>query len=185
MAMDKLILVNENDEVLGYEDKESCHRKPTKRHRAFSVFILNSQGQMLVHKRSRSKKTWPGFWSNACCSHPRKGEGLSEATQRRLLEELGFTCPLEGLFRFEYSADYDDEWGENEIDYVFLGIFDGDVKPDYNEIEEWLFIFQEELMKDIEHNQEKYTPWFKKALPRVINHIKLKSGTLPMSGCAV
>ena len=119
LVTDFLILVDENDNEVGYEEKELCHLLPTKRHRAFSIFIFNSAGKILIHKRSALKKTWPGFWTNACCSHPRKGESLEEATARRLQEELGFQTQLIHLFTFLYHADYDGTYGENEIDHVF------------------------------------------------------------------
>ncbi len=119
--MDLLVLVDSEDNIMGYDEKENCHFIPTRLHRAFSIFIINSKGEMLVHKRSRLKNTWPGYWTNACCSHPRKGETLNDATQRRLREELGFACPLKYIFKFQYKSDYDRKYGENEIDNVFIG----------------------------------------------------------------
>ena len=172
--IDEVILIDHRDNDIGSEEKDACHRIPTKLHRAFSIFIVNEQGNMLIHKRAVTKKTWPGFWSNACCSHPRKGEGLPEATLRRLHEELGFTCPLQHILTFRYKADYNTEFGENEIDHVFVGQFDGVIKPNKDEIEDWRFISIEELSRDIYKNPEKYTPWFKKALPRVITNLHLK-----------
>jgi isopentenyl-diphosphate delta-isomerase len=165
---DEIILVDHLDNDIGFEEKDACHRIPTKLHRAFSVFVLNEPRQMLIQKRAATKKTWPGFWSNACCSHPRKGESLSDAAQRRLQEELGFTCPLQYVLRFRYKAAYNEEFGENEIDHVFVGQFDGVVKPNEDEIEDWRFISVDELSDDILKNPEKYTPWFKKAFPRVV-----------------
>jgi isopentenyl-diphosphate delta-isomerase len=126
---------------------------------------------MLIHQRGLLKKTWPGYWTNACCSHPRKGETLEKATMRRLREELGFETPLTYLFSFHYEADYDGKYGENEIDYVFVGIYDGKISQDRNEIEDWRFINVKDLMEDIRDNYETYTPWFKKALPGVLTHL--------------
>jgi isopentenyl-diphosphate delta-isomerase len=125
---------------------------------------------MLIQKRASTKKTWPGFWSNACCSHPRRGESLSVATPRRLQEELGFTCPLQHIFTFRYEADYDHEFGESEVDHVFFGQYDGPIKPNKDEIAEWKFMSVEELVRDIDDHPEGYTPWFKKALPGVITY---------------
>ncbi len=169
--MDRLIIVDENDKEIGYGEKDECHLIPAKLHRAFSIFIFNSKGEMLIHKRSGSKKTWPGYWTNACCSHPRKGESLEEATTRRPREELGFTCPLESLFSFYYKADYDSTYGEHEIDHVFMGIYDGDVTPDGNEIEELAFVPVDALIEDVQRSPQKYTPWFRQALPTVLEHI--------------
>jgi len=172
--MDRLIIVDENDKEIGYGEKDECHLIPAKLHRAFSIFIFNSKGEMLIHKRSGSKKTWPGYWTNACCSHPRKGESLEEATTRRLREELGFTCPLKFLFSFYYKADYDSTYGEHEIDHVFMGTYDGDVTPDRNEVEELMFVPTYVLREDVQRAPQKYTPWFKQALPAVLEHIATK-----------
>jgi isopentenyl-diphosphate Delta-isomerase len=169
--MDMLILVDAEDNISGYDEKENCHLIPTKLHRAFSIFIINSKGEMLIHKRSTLKDTWPGFWTNACCSHPRKEESLDNATQRRLMEEMGFTCPLKYLFKFQYRSDYDKKYGENEVDHVFIGFYDGTLKPDKNEIEEWKFIGIDTLQEDVKNYPAKYTPWFMKALPGVISSI--------------
>lgn len=170
--MDTLILVDKNDRETGYEEKERCHLIPTRLHRAFSIFILNTKGEMLIHKRCGIKQTWPGFWTNACCSHPGKGESLETATKRRLQEELGFKCDLKYLFPFHYKTNYDKRYGENEIDHVFWGTYDGIVKPNREEIEDWKFMTIEKLLADIKKHPERYTPWFKKALPRVLKHIQ-------------
>jgi len=171
--METLILVDAEDNTTGYEEKEICHSIPTKLHRAFSIFVVNSKGEMLIHKRSNLKKTWPGLWTNACCSHPRKDELIESATRRRLLEELGFACSLNYLFSFQYQIDYSDKYGENEIDYVFLGYYDGPIHPDKKEIEQWRFVKVDDLMEDIQKHTEDYTPWFKIALPKVIKHLYL------------
>jgi len=170
--MDMLILVNKDDEEVGCKEKESCHLIPVALHRAFSIFIVNTKGQMLIHKRQSTKKTWPGFWTNACCSHPRKGEDLQEATKRRLQEELGVICDVKPLFKFHYRADYDTKYGEHEVDHVFLGIYDGDVKPNNDEIQEHRFMAIDELMEDVRLRGGEYTPWFKLALPGVREHVE-------------
>jgi len=170
--MDELILVDSEDNEIGCAEKESCHIIPTKLHRAFSIFILNYENEMLIHKRSGLKNTWPGFWTNACCSHPRKGESIEDAAKRRLMEELGFACPVDYIFKFQYKADYDERYGENEIDHVFMGIYGGPIKPDKDEIDEWRFLPIEALIRDVEKQPHLYTPWFINALPEVINHIR-------------
>jgi len=166
--MDMLILVDAEDNIAGYDEKENCHLIPTKLHRAFSIFIVNSKGEMLIHRRSGLKNTWPGFWTNACCSHPRKGESLENATQRRLMEEMGFVCSLKYLFKFQYQSDYDKKYGEDEVDNVFIGFYDGALKPDKDEIEEFKFIGIDALLEDVKNNPANYTPWFMKALPEVV-----------------
>ena len=167
--MDQLILVDSADKEIGHDSKENCHLLPTKLHRAFSIFIF-SKGKMLLTKRSSLKKTWHGFWTNTCCSHPRKGEKIEDAVKRRLKEEMGFTCDLKYLFKFEYKADFDDKYGENELDSVFIGVYDGDIKPDKNEVEEWKFVDVNELRKDVGNNPDKYSPWFKLCFEKVIDY---------------
>jgi isopentenyl-diphosphate delta-isomerase len=179
--MDELILVDSDNNVTGYAEKESCHLIPTSLHRAFSIFIFNSKGEMLVQKRSRLKKTWPGFWSNACCSHPRRGERTEDAATGRLQLEMGFTCPLKYLFHFQYQSEYDDTYGENEVDHVFLGLYDGTPDPNSDEVEDWRSIRIQELLKDVERHQAKYTPWFKIALPLVASHLPQDADT-PVTG---
>lgn len=169
---EELILVNSNDREIGYEEKEKCHYGRPKLHRAFSVFIFNDKGEMLMTKRSRMKKTWPLHWSNACCSHPRKGETVEKAAARRVKEELGISAPLTFLFKFEYSAQYNKEWGEHELDHVFAGRYAGTIRPNHDEVDDIKFVSTEKLREDIEKNPEKYTPWFKLALDRVIEHTK-------------
>ncbi|MCX6815908.1 MAG: isopentenyl-diphosphate Delta-isomerase [Candidatus Aenigmarchaeota archaeon] len=170
--MEQVVLVDKKDKEIGYEEKYAVHRHPTRLHRAFSVFIFNAKNEMLITKRSSLKKTWPSFWSNTCCSHPRRGEEVKDAAQRRLKEELGIFVPLNYLFKFEYSADYDKEWGENEMDHVFAGKFSGKPKPDKGEIDEWKFVNVKDLLSDIKKNPNKYTPWFKMCINRVLENMK-------------
>lgn len=169
--MEQVILVDSEDNELGLKEKFECHKTPVPLHRAFSVFILNNKEQLLIQKRNKDKKTWPGFWSNTCCSHPMPNEPVQIASERRLEEELGFTCPLDFLFKFEYAAKYDDEWGENELDHVFVGYYDGAVKPDENEIDEIKFVDLAELEKDMAANPNDYTPWLRICFRRFLYHI--------------
>ncbi len=166
--METLILVDSSDKEIGYEEKEKCH-SPPKLHRAFSVFILNSSNEMLITQRSSAKKTWPLFWSNACCSHPGKGESCEAAAKRRVKEELGIECEPRFLFKFEYSAKYDNKWGEHELDWVFIGKHNGPIKPDKNEISGWKFVGVQELKEDVKKSPGKYTPWFTMALEKVLD----------------
>ena len=164
-----LFVVDENDQVLGYEDKISCHSGAGILHRAFSIFIFNSQGQLLLQKRSDQKLLWPHFWSNSCCSHPRKNEWLERSTLRRLREELGFSTDLKFLFKFQYQAHYENIGSENEICSVFAGKYDGEVSVNENEISDWKFVDAGELDEMIAETPDQFTPWFKMEWERIRN----------------
>jgi len=166
--MDEVILVNAEDQPIGTSEKMRAHENPAKRHRAFSVFVFNNHDELLLQRRGLKKKTWPGFWSNTCCSHPRPNEDTEQAAQRRLREELGFTCPLTFLFKFEYSARYDDTYGEHEVDWVFVGTYNEQVAPDDKEIEETRFTDIATLRNDMAQHPERYTPWFLDCFERVL-----------------
>lgn len=137
-------------------------------HRAFSVFLFDSEGRMLITKRSAKKNTWPGFWSNACCSHPHEGESTEDAAQRRLEEELGISTELRFLFTFEYRAGYDADWGEHELDHVFAGRHHGPLAPDRDEVAQEEFVDVEDLKRDVRDRPDRYTPWFRISLERVL-----------------
>jgi isopentenyl-diphosphate delta-isomerase len=168
-AQETLILVDSRDRQTGVEGREACHRRPLKLHRAFSVFLFDPNGRMLITKRSAKKNTWPGFWSNACCSHPREGEETEEAARRRLGEELGISAELRFLFAFEYRADYDAMWGEHELDHVFVGRHHGPLAPDEDEVDEAKLIDVEDLRRDVRDRPDRYTPWFRISLERVLS----------------
>ena len=169
--MEQVVLVDTEDNEIGLEEKNACHKNPVKLHRAISVIVLNNNGEMLITRRAPTKNTWPGFWSNTCCSHPRKGEGVESAANRRLKEELGFTADLDFLFKFTYEAKFNDEWGEHELDHVFLSYYDGPVHAVPEEVSEYKFVDIDELKSDMEKHPEKYTPWFKIMFKRVMYHI--------------
>ena len=168
LMSDTLILVDGKDNEIGYEEKQEIHRNPVPLHRAFSIFIFNKAGRMLIQRRNSKKVTWGGVWSNACCSHPRKGESLQDAARRRLKEELGFATELRHLFHFTYDAVWNKEWGEHEFDHVFVGEYDGEVKPDKEEAEDYRWADVDELVKDMKSHPERYTPWFRMIIERVI-----------------
>lgn len=158
---DILILVNEKDEPVGYKEKIQCHLGRGMRHRAFSIFIFNSKGEVLIQQRSKEKMLWGGYWSNTCCSHPRKGEDMREAAHRRLFEEMGFKSRLTYAFKFRYSARFKNIGSENEFCSVFIGRFRGRVKADPSEAMAWKFIDYNKLLRDVKKNPRRYTPWFK------------------------
>ncbi|UCF65709.1 MAG: isopentenyl-diphosphate Delta-isomerase [bacterium] len=156
-----LILVNESDKEIGHKNKLACHQGNGILHRAFSIFIFNDAGKVLMQKRSSEKKLWPLFWSNSCCSHPRKGEKIEKATHRRMEEELGFRTDLQFIFKFQYQANYLDIGSENELCSVYIGKSIAVVRPNKNEIEEWQYLSVQELDQKIEDDPTQFTPWFK------------------------
>ena len=158
---DLLILVDESDEALGFKSKSECHEGNGTLHRAFSVFIFNPLGQLLIQKRSSNKELWDLHWSNSCCSHPKKNEQMELAVKRRLKEELGIECPVHYLYKFTYHATYKDLGSEHELCHVYVGIFDGEIKANPEEIDDWKFIKPDELEERIRNSKEDYTPWMK------------------------
>jgi len=157
---EKLILVDENDRIIGYDTKANCHKGEGILHRAFSIFILNSKGELLLQKRSNKKTLWPNYWSNSCCSHPRENETMEDAIKRRLYEELGLKNELEFVYKFKYHAKYKDIGAEREICYVYIGYNNDLPTINKNEISEYKYINKNDLFKDISENPETFTPWF-------------------------
>lgn len=174
--MEYIILVDRKDKPIGFEEKMKAHEKGGKLHRAFSVFIFNSEGKMLLQLRSVKKHHFGGLWTNTCCSHPRKGEEIEEAAHRRLKDEFGFDTELKEIFHFIYKAT-DEKSGltEHEFDHVFIGKYDGKPKPNDAEIDEWKWADVKKLRQDMEENPDKYTPWFRIALDRVMKKVKIIS----------
>jgi isopentenyl-diphosphate delta-isomerase len=165
--MEKVILVDEGDNAVGEAEKMQAHREGLL-HRAFSVFLFDEKGNMLLQRRAMSKYHSPGLWTNTCCSHPRPGEDTIAAAQRRLKEEMGIeNCTLKEQFSFVYRTNFPDGLIEHEFDHVFTGTFDGDPTPNSSEVMEWKWIRMDELKTDILVNPERYTYWIKEALGRV------------------
>ena len=162
----KVILVDENDIQTGMAGKLEAHEQGLL-HRAVSVFIVNSRGDWILQRRALDKYHSNGLWTNTCCTHPQKGESVFDAAKRRLMEEMGFSVSLTEIFRFIYSARYDQTWGENEYDVVFRGKYSGEVKPDPTEAEDYKWISLDVVKKDIEANPDLYTPWFKIVLKKL------------------
>ncbi|MGQ9719966.1 MAG: isopentenyl-diphosphate Delta-isomerase [Candidatus Jordarchaeum sp.] len=163
-------LVDENDKELGSEEKIKTH-KEGRLHRAFSIFIFNSKGEMLLQKRAKSKYHSGGLWSNACCSHPRPGENLEYAAHRRLKEEMGFDCDLRKVFHFIYKTSLDNKLTEHEFDHVFIGDYDGVVKINPEEAEDFKWIKIDILKESVQRHPENYTEWFKIALSEVLKFL--------------
>lgn len=166
--MEEVILVDEQDREVGVLEKLEAHRQGVL-HRAFSIFLFNAHGQMLLQKRAKGKYHCPGLWTNACCSHPRVGETPIEAAHRRLKEELGFDCALKKAFSFVYKATLDRNLIEHEFDHVFIGTYNGPLdhlNPD--EVEECRWIDIPALLQEVKESPQQFTPWFLIALERVL-----------------
>ena len=156
-----LVLVDHDDHEVGFMDKASAHEGKGTLHRAFSLFVFNAKGELLLQQRAPGKRLWPGFWSNTCCSHPRRGETLDNAIHRRLSEELGLACPLEFLFKFEYQAQFDAEGAEHELCWVYVGRSDDAPTVNVNEISGLRYISPDALDAEMAAKPEAFTPWFK------------------------
>ena len=164
--VEEVVLVDETDRPVGTMEKIEAHRKALL-HRAFSVFIFNGQGNMLLQKRAAGKYHSPGLWTNACCSHPRPGEDIAAAAARRLREELGFETPLTRLFAFTYRSEYDNGLTEFEFDHVFLGRYDGSILPDTAEVGDYCYRAMDEIRADLQTSPARFTTWFHLAFPLV------------------
>ena len=167
MAEEFVILVDENDNEIGSMEKIEAHEKAVL-HRAFSIFVFNDAGQMMLQQRALSKYHSPGLWTNTCCSHPRPGETLLEATQRRIIEEMGFSCEMEEVLSFIYKAPFDHGLTEHELDHVFIGRYNDDPEINPDEVEAWKWVEVSDLLADIDKNPDNYTVWFKIALKEMI-----------------
>jgi isopentenyl-diphosphate delta-isomerase len=160
MGTQEVVLVDEQDRPLGTMEKIKAHEEGVL-HRAFSVIIFNSRGEMLIHQRASDKYHCGGLWTNACCSHPRIDETPEEAAKRRLKEEMGFTTDIDYLGSFIYKVDFENGLTEHEYDHMFCGYYDGQPQPNPEEVQDWKYISVNELLNDIERNPENYTFWFK------------------------
>jgi len=158
---EELILVDRDDKEIGYASKAIAHDGAGLLHRAFSLFLFNEAGELLLQQRAPGKRLWGGYWSNSCCSHPRRGESLEIATSRRLLDELNFEAELEYIYNFCYKASFGDAGSENELCHVFLGTATPDVKPNDSEIAAIRFLSGPQLDQEFRERPEAFTPWFK------------------------
>jgi isopentenyl-diphosphate delta-isomerase len=165
-----VILVDETDKPLGTMEKMEAHRKALL-HRAFSVFIFNEKGDMLLQKRAAGKYHSGGLWTNACCSHPRPGTDVIEAAAQRLMEEMGFSAKLVKLFDFIYRAPYDNGLTEHEFDHVLVGTYDGDIFPNPEEVSDFCYKSLPEIRHSLQSNGAEYSEWFKIAFPRVESYM--------------
>lgn len=158
--MDHVILVDASDNAVGTMEKMEAHRKGAL-HRAFSVLIFNSKGEMLLQKRAKSKYHSGGLWTNACCSHPQPGEQIAKAANRKLKQEMGIDLNPSFVYKFTYHAPLDNHLIEHEIDHVFVGQFDGEPHINHEEVEDWKFVDVDSIKADAIANPDSYTAWFR------------------------
>ena len=166
-----LILVDRQDVEIGHLSKAECHNGAGVLHRAFSLFLFNDSGELLLQQRSARKRLWPGYWSHSCCSHPRRGETMEVATCRRLSDELNLETALEHVYRFCYTASFGDAGSENELCHVYLGRASNTVHANENEIADTRFVRAGELEVEMRDFPERFTPWFKQEWDELLgNH---------------
>lgn len=166
----EVILVNEKDEAIGTMEKIRAHEEALL-HRAYSIFIFNDNGEILLHKRSSHKYHSPGLWTNTCCSHPQPGETTCESANKRLKFEMGIDAPLEKAFDFIYKAGFDNGLTEHEFDHVYVGKYNGPVEPNKDEVEDYCFKSLKEIHDSILSHPHKYTEWFKIAFPKLEDYL--------------
>ena len=156
-----LILVDSEDREIGFLDKASAHDGDGVLHRAFSLFVFNGRGELLLQQRAADKRLWPGYWANTCCSHPRRGEAIEDAIDRRLNEELGLACALRFLFKFQYQAHFGEAGSEHELCHVFVGHSDEAPQVNASEIDAVRWLTPAALDTEIQQHPERFTPWLK------------------------
>ena len=173
MLEEHVILVNEQDEQIGLMPKLEAHEKALL-HRAFSVFICNTNNELMLQQRALDKYHSPGLWTNTCCSHQRVGENNIEAGKRRLQEEMGFVTNLKESISFIYKAPFDNGLTEHEYDHVLLGTYDGEPKINLEEVASWKWMPLEDLKTDMALHPEVYTEWFKIIFSKFYEHINMQ-----------
>ena len=171
MKEEKVILVDTDDNPIGTMPKLEAHEKALL-HRAFSVFILNQKGQLMLQQRALHKYHSPGLWTNTCCSHQREGEENIAAGMRRLKEEMGFTTSLQTLFSFIYKAPFDNGLTEHELDHVLLGHYESSPIINTEEVADWKWMDLEDVAQQINESPQEFTVWFKIIFARFYKHIK-------------
>ncbi len=167
----EVILVDERDEPVGTMEKMEVHQKALL-HRAFSVFVFNNKGEVLLHKRALKKYHSSGLWTNACCSHPQPGEETLVAAENRLKEEMGISIRLNKIFDFTYKVAFENGLTEYEFDHVFVGRYEGEIFPNEDEVSDYCYKSIDEIKHSLQTHPQKYTEWFKIAFPKVEDYLK-------------
>ena len=170
---EQVVLVNTNDQPLGLMPKMEAHEKGVL-HRAFSVFIINDEGELMLQQRALHKYHSPGLWTNTCCSHQRNGESNIVAGKRRLQEEMGFVAELHELTSFIYKAPLNNGLTEHELDHIMIGHFNGTPEINPEEVANWKWMFVEDVRDNIQKHPENYTVWFIIIFDQFFEQIKLK-----------
>ena len=168
-----VVLVDESDQQLGIMEKMAAHIVP-RLHRAFSIFLFNEKGELLLQQRALSKYHSPGLWTNTCCSHPRNGESVDKAAERRLLEEMGLQCEMHEVFTFIYKAPVGLGLIEHEYDHVFFGQCDQEPVINTDEVASWKYMSLDNITADMKAHPELYTEWFKISFDEIVRHRKAK-----------
>lgn len=166
MKQQHVILVSPQDEPIGQMEKMEAHQKGLL-HRAFSVFIFDTGGRMLLQQRAAQKYHGGLLWTNACCSHPDPSESVEEAAKRRLKEEMGFVTPLQKIFSFTYKAEVENNLTEHEYDHVFVGEYEGEIKPNAEEVNDFAYYKMDAIKSLVADKPEIFTAWFKIAFPGI------------------
>lgn len=173
----KVILVDENDIPIGEMDKLEVHRRGL-RHRAFSIFIFNSNGELLLQRRAMEKYHSPGLWTNTCCSHPEPWETTIESAHKRIQEEMGMSTVLYPLFDFSYTESFDNGLIENEFDHVFIGMTDEVPRPNRAEVSDWKYVNLTDLKKEMAKNPQEFTVWLKICFNQLLDELELQKHPL-------
>jgi len=171
---DHVVLVNTDDVPQGTAEKLEAHVEGWL-HRAFSIFVFDPDGRLLLQKRADHKYHSAGLWSNTCCSHPRPDEDLDEAVRRRLIEEMGFECPLHRAFHFIYRAEVGGGLIEHELDHVFIGHARPKVVPNADEVSDWAWVEPDDLLSEVATRPDRYTYWFRHILDRTLSHVSARA----------
>jgi isopentenyl-diphosphate delta-isomerase len=182
--LDYVVLVDTDDQPIGLRPKVDAHLGEGELHRAFIALVFNPAGDILVARRSRHKMLWPLVWDGSCASHVRDGESYSVAGERRLNEELGFTCSLYEADKFTYRACYKDVGVEHEVCSSLVGRYAGDARPNTAEVAEWAWVGVGELLRGFQAIPDSYAPWFARALGRLASagRLPLRGGVVPTIG---
>lgn len=169
---EQILIVNKSDEVIGSDTKENCHSGNGILHRAITIFIFNDKNEILLTKRSALKKLWPNFWDTSCSTHIHQDETNEQAGEKRLNEEIGFSCKLQFILKFQYQANFNNIGSENEICALLTGNYTSEIKPNVDEVSGYKWITIEQLKSEI--NNADISPWLKIAFEKYLEYTNNK-----------